>query len=210
MNIFLLSWSFLQILQKLESAGQSAASCYCSDHHVRKASFSLCVWICSMQSLFCTFPNYCVWVCDLVCDRRANCTPVCCALQWEQMVWMGSEQSGPQPLYAEESCKMAPRRKSETCARLSVSGVGNKFRLRSVSGPVSTPANTQACMKARRRIKEWVLCLGEVLITGALWGGASPPSLWRSSTHLNDNSFVCELCYGNLLCIKRMTWNVVV
>ena len=34
--------------------------------------------------------------------------------------------------YAKENCKMAPRRKSETCARLSVSAVGNKFRLRSV------------------------------------------------------------------------------
>lgn len=32
-------------------------------------------------------------------------------------------------------------------------------------------ANTQACMKARKGIKEWVLCFGEVLITGTQEGG---------------------------------------
>lgn len=56
----------------------------------------------------------------------------------EQKVWTGSEQSGLKSAHAEESCKMAPRRKSETCARLSVSSVGNNLRLCSVSGLAST------------------------------------------------------------------------
>lgn len=99
-------------------------------------------------SLFCTFPNHTpfgfftpsVWPSALpegiLLQFALACSPIFLS---EQKVWTGLEQFGPEPLYAEEeSCKMAPKRKSETCARLSVSGVGNNFRLRSVSGTSST------------------------------------------------------------------------
>lgn len=102
--------------------------------------------ICSVQSrrlrLSCTLPYHTprgfitlsVWPQGILLHFAF----VLCPVLSEQEVWTFSEQSGPEPLYAEEICKMAPRRKSETCARLSVSAVGNNLRLRSVSGPALT------------------------------------------------------------------------
>lgn len=130
------------------------ASCYCSDPIAPTwglAFISVCLslkdtLICSVQSrrlgLSCTLPYHTprgfitlsVWPQGILLHFAF----VLCPVLSEQEVWTFSEQSGPEPLYAEEICKMAPRRKSETCARLSVSAVGNNLRLRSVSGPALT------------------------------------------------------------------------
>lgn len=148
------------------TTAQRLASCYCSDPIMQTQSLafprdspsSLSVsplkdrLISSVQSSqpsrSCTFPNdtplgfvrQSVW--PGAQGHRAFCSaspsPALLFFCLSRRFGRGLEQSGPEPLHAEEGCKMAPRRKSETCAPLSVSGVGNNFRLRSFSGPSST------------------------------------------------------------------------
>lgn len=57
-------------------------------------------------------------------------------LSEQEVIGPTKSEFGPEPPCTEQSCKMAPGRKSETCARLAVSAAGNP--LRSAPGPTLT------------------------------------------------------------------------
>lgn len=139
--------SIITEVMDLESAGLEPPGFTLQwSHHVDKMSglWSLVFplkdrLICSVQSrqYLCTHPNYTplgfiMCACDLA-YKGCSAPPVVRPLPFpSEQIWSGSEQSGPEPLHTKERCKMAPRRKSETCTCLSA--VGNNFRLCCISG----------------------------------------------------------------------------
>lgn len=164
--------------------------------------------ICSVQSrhlgLVSTSPKhtplhqiYYVWP----CAQHSSLPPLRAGpvLSEHEVIGPTKSEFGPEPPCTEQSCKMAPGRKSETCARLAVSAAGNP--LRSAPGPTLTAGKHKAWRHAKR-FGNYFCCFSlPEEITGLLAHSSQSgapvqvqiPKKWKIfSEWLNQSGIVCQ------------------
>lgn len=120
----------------------------------------------------------CVYVCDLLSNHRAFCLAFPPCVLWPFFcltVGLAGSSLAWSLCMLRTGCKMAPRRKPETCTRLSVSGVGSHFKITFCFWPrvnfrlTCKPAGSHAGGLRN----EFCVFLGEVSVGGSQKGGRS-------------------------------------